>query len=373
MVPSGTWRLPCNQSVCRFKRIPMRLFAAILLLVMLPGANQAQTLVRAEQPVIDSAVPSLAKQTLPGTNLPLWSTPDGRILAMVAFGAPSHGAPALPQSPQIGSAADWQLIDITNFVTGGLSLRFGNNITTYANLGRGIVLEPLNPAALSVGCNAWQQWSTGAPCASAPRQTFAESGAMRIGAQLGADNFDLDLNYGLSWLRYADQPGLDSNLAPASSLFAGIGNESLPTLIVPGVQFAGMRNFGVGALGHWRFDEDQSFDLGATLSRIRFELPGSALSPILDQAALSFGVHHGDFSGVAVGRVLGSSDPLAGGQHWSSLDLGVSWRAPWRGIFSVGAQNLWSSGGPPLLTNPATPAVDPNQARVPYVQYHQDL
>ncbi len=303
--------------------------------------------------------------------MPLWGTPDGRILAMVAFGAPSHGAPALPQSPQIGSAADWQLVDITNFVTGGLSLRFGNNITTYANLGRGIVLEPLNPAALSVGCNAWQQWSAGAPCADAKRQ-IADTGNLRLGTDLQAGDFGLDLNYGLSWLRYADQSGIDTNLPPTSTLFAGIGNESLPTLIVPGMQLSGISNSAVGAMGHWRLDNNQGFDLGATLGRIRFELPGSALSPILDQAALSFGVHSGDFSGVIVGRMLGSSDPLASGQHWSSLDLGVSWRAPWRGIFSVGAQNLWSSGTPPLLANP-THETDPSQTRVPYVQYHQDL
>ncbi|MEO8804320.1 MAG: hypothetical protein ABI304_12975 [Rudaea sp.] len=351
----------------------MRFVAAILLLAMLPGVGQAQTAVRAAQPVIDSAAPNLTGQAFPGSSMPLWGTPDGRILAMVAFGAPSHGAPALPQSPQFGSAADWQLIDITNFVTGGLSLRFGNNITTYANLSRGIVLEPLNPAALSVGCNAWQQWSAGAPCANSQRQALAENGALRVGTQLSSGDFDLDLNYGLSWLRYTNQPDLDTRLPATPNLFAGIGNESLPTLIVPGMQFAGMRNAGLGALGHWRLDDDQSFDLGATLSRIRFELPGSALSPILDQAALSFGVHHGDFSGVIVGRVLGSGDLLSNGQHWSSVDLGVSWRAPWRGIFSIGAQNLWSSGSPPLLANPATPVADPNQARVPYVQYHQDL
>jgi len=41
-------------------------------------------------------------------------------------------------------------------------------------------------------------------------------------------------------------------------------------------------------------------------------------------------------------------------------------------VFSVGAQNLWSSGTPPLLSESAH-EVDPSQARVPYVQYHQDL
>ena len=349
----------------------MRFIVALLLLAMLPSVSRSQAAARAT-PIIDTAQTSLNNPSLSDSSMPLWGTPDGRILAMVAFGGPSHGAPALPQAPQIGSAADWQLIDITNFVTGGLSLRFGNNITTYANLRRGIVLEPLNPAALNLGCTAWQRWSAGAPCNDA-RAQVAESGNLRVGTQLSSGDFDLDLNYGLSWLRDTDSTPLDTRLPAMTSIFASIGNESLPTLIMPGVQFSGMRNSGVGALGHWRFDDNQSFDLGATLSRIRFELPGSVLSPILDQAALSFGVHSGDFSGVIVGRVLGSSDPLSSGQHWSSLDLGVSWRAPWRGIFSVGAQNLWSSGSPPLLANPTAPIPDPNQARVPYVQYHQDL
>jgi hypothetical protein len=42
-------------------------------------------------------------------------------------------------------------------------------------------------------------------------------------------------------------------------------------------------------------------------------------------------------------------------------------------MFSVGAQNLWSSGSLPYLNDPATRELDANQARVPYVQYHQDL
>jgi hypothetical protein len=134
----------------------------------------------------------------------------------------------------------------------------------------------------------------------------------------------------------------------------------------------GMVNSGIAAQGRWHWDDTQSLDVGAALSRLQLDLPGSPLAPIFNQAALTFGVHHGDFSGVIIGRVLGPADPLASGQHWSSVDLGISWRSPWRGVFSVGAQNLWSSGTPPLLNEPAH-EIDPSQARVPYVQYHQDL
>ena len=53
----------------------------------------------------------------------------------------------------------------------------------------------------------------------------------------------------------------------------------------------------------------------------------------------------------------------------SAIDLGVTWRLPWRGELSVGAQNVWSSGNAP--NSPTGP--EPDQSRTPYVQYHQDL
>jgi hypothetical protein len=56
-------------------------------------------------------------------------------------------------------------------------------------------------------------------------------------------------------------------------------------------------------------------------------------------------------------------------RRWNSIDLGVTWRLPWQGSLSVGAQNLWSSGTP--ANTPMGP--EPDQSRTPYVQYHQDL
>jgi hypothetical protein len=335
----------------------MRFVFALLIAALLPALALAQTPARAEQTV--------AAQDAMTT--PLWGTSDGRILAMVALGGASHGAPVLPQAPQIGSATDWQLIDITNFVSGGLSLRFGNNIGTYASFGRGIVLAPLNSAAVSLGCESTFAFTLDALCPTRNVQT--QRGDLRVGADAGAGNFDFDMNYGLTWLRNTAQPGAE---AVAPDLFATIGNTALPTLVIPDLQITGMLNSGVSAQGRWRWDDTQSLDLGAALSRLQLDLPGSPLAPVFNQAALSFGVHHGDFSGVIVGRVLGPADPLTSGQHWSSLDLGISWRAPWRGVFSVGAQNLWSAGTPPLRSEPAH-EIDPSQARVPYVQYHQDL
>ena len=338
----------------------MRVLFALLFATLTSALALAQTPV-AEQPV--------APASAPGNAMPLWGTSDGRILAMVAFHS-SPGAPVLPQAPQISSAADWQLIDITNFVSGGLSLRFNGNVGAYANFGRGIVLAPLNSAAASLGCDSTFGFTLAALCPA--RSAATNRGEFHVGTDLNAGNFDFDLNYGIAWLRNDTAPARLDGTSPAPELFANIGSAALPTLVIPNLQVARMLNSGIGAEGRWHWDDTQSVDLGAALSRLQVELPGNALAPVFNQAALSFGVHHGDFSGVIVGRVLGPADPLASGQHWSSLDLGISWRAPWRGVFSVGAQNLWSSGTPPLLNEPAR-EVDPSQARVPYVQYHQDL
>ena len=201
---------------------------------------------------------------------------------------------------------------------------------------------------------------------------IGRTGTVRLGAALSAGAFDFDLNYGLSWLRYADPQRPNPAATPAWDLFSVLGDRELPTLLVPGLEFANRQDSALTASGRWRFGEEQSLDLGASLGRIQFELPGAAPLPYLNQAALRFGLRHGDFSGVIVGRVLGPGDLLGSGQRWSTIDLGISWRAPWRGVFSVGAQNLWSSGSPNAL-EPNARETDPGLSRVPYVQYHQDL
>ena len=115
------------------------------------------------------------------------------------------------------------------------------------------------------------------------------------------------------------------------------------------------------------------FDLGASIGRIRL-LPGNLLGiGTVDQKALSFGVDRGPLSGLITGRTMQPEATAVSGlnpdRRWSAIDLGVTWRLPWRGELSVGAQNVWSSGNAP--TGPVGP--EPDQSRTPYVQYHQDL
>lgn len=130
----------------------------------------------------------------------------------------------------------------------------------------------------------------------------------------------------------------------------------------------------VNARGRFAFDNNSGVLLGASMGRIHL-LPGNLMGlTTLDQKALSFGIDHGPISGSIIGRTMqpepGVPNSYTADRRWNSIDLGVTWRLPWQGSLSFGAQNLWSSGN---STNTPVGPPEPDQGRTPYVQYHQDL
>ena len=355
----------------------MRRLFAILLTLSMPvwavaqGAAGSLPPSGAATPLIDQFLRPDANPLLGISNLqttPLWSTPDGRILAIV--GLSDSTVPTKPQSPQVGSAADWKFVDVTNFFSSGLQLSLNRNAAAYATFGVGSVLGPLltqdvtscGPGLLGVEDNACAQ-----------RNVLAHTGALQLGSDWSIlDNLDVDLSYGLSWFR-RDAVGAPG-ARPTWDMFGALGSSQFPTLLIPGLEAADVQNSAVNALGRWRFDGPSSLDVGASLGRLQlYGLGGTPLFS-LNQAALSFGLHYGPFSGSVTGRVLGPNESSFNANgRWAGLDLGVSWRTPWQGQLSIGAQNLWSTGALPAITDPVAREVDGNQARVPYVQYHQDL
>jgi hypothetical protein len=133
----------------------------------------------------------------------------------------------------------------------------------------------------------------------------------------------------------------------------------------------------VNARGRFAFNNNSGVLLGASMGRIRL-LPGNLMGlTTLDQRAVSFGIDHGPVSGSIIGRTMqpepGLPNSLTTDRRWNSIDLGVTWRLPWQGSLSFGAQNLWSSGN--ANNTPVGPLgpPEPDQSRTPYVQYHQDL
>ena len=349
----------------------MRKLLALVLTVSMPLAGVAQSLAPASP--ANSPVPAsapLLEQMLDSSSLlgngdgravPLWGTPDGRILTLVAAGS-NHDL-TLPKSPQIGN--EWRLIDVTNLVSGGLLMRLGNRANVYVSAG-----QPYVPAPLMPGCG------TQSPLAScANLGPIARGGEVRLGTNwLAADNLELGLSYDMAWLRHDN-----ATAAPISSYgLTGLGSPATLPLGLSGYSLVDAQNSSVNALGRFRLDDDQSLNLGASLGRIQLSVPGTS-TPLtsLNQAAVSFGVQYGSFGGNLTGHVLSSADPLganATSSRLTGVDLGISWRTPWSGMLRIGTQNLWSSGSLPYLNNGAVSReLESSQARVPYVQYHQDL
>jgi len=61
---------------------------------------------------------------------------------------------------------------------------------------------------------------------------------------------------------------------------------------------------------------------------------------------------------------------LSGLPKWEGVGLGVSWRTPWSGQLTVGADNVITRGKNPF--SKMTENAD-DEGAVPYIRYQQDL
>ncbi|MCR6662824.1 MAG: hypothetical protein NVV60_06655 [Luteimonas sp.] len=81
--------------------------------------------------------------------------------------------------------------------------------------------------------------------------------------------------------------------------------------------------------------------------------------------SLELGGGVGNFSANIIGRVVDTP----GQPKWEGLGLGLTWRTPWSGQLTVGAENVVTRGRNPF--SPRNETVD--EGAVPYVRYEQDL
>jgi len=335
-----------------FSRFATALFGSALSLaaiaqdlpVLATGTPSAETALVEQLLAIDGS-PVLMPGAEPASVVPIWSGSDGHLLAVVAVSG-RWDLPLLADSTNQMGPASWYLLGETNFNTAGLRWQSGNGFHADAIFSQ---QQSVLPALCGLACD------------STVRSAFAGS----LGLGWMSPDGGLDLSYGLSWLQASDDP-IGLRALPSAS--SGVPVLTLPNILTSG----GLKsNTSLFAKGRWHFDEDTSIDIGASYGHARtlsFGAIGSSIPGIdLDQLSLSLGVDSGSLRGAIVGHVLRSDDPALIGKKWTALDLGVSWRTPWRGEISVGAQNLWSA---PLDTSRET---DPAQSRTPYIQYRQDL
>jgi len=109
--------------------------------------------------------------------------------------------------------------------------------------------------------------------------------------------------------------------------------------------------------------------IAGTYARARL-IPLADASPGLvdqwDSKSLSVGGGYGSFGASIIGRVV---DVPGQPGKWEGLGLGLTWRTPWSGQLTVGAENVVTRG-----KNPFSPSNgDSDEGTVPYVRYEQGL
>lgn len=194
------------------------------------------------------------------------------------------------------------------------------------------------------------------------------SPGLRFGGGWQSGSGRVDLSFGLSWL--------DTSLAePLPDDIGGglwTGNTFLGASPLSGLAGAQLEAQQLQLGASMQFNPRLSMSLGGSLATQQFTSANGGLPLRWDAATVSFGVGYRGITGQLTGRLLELPDQNA---SWSGLDLGFSWRTPWRAELSVGARNVIGSG----TTDPAKwplaelPAMEDPTARVPYVRYRQDL
>lgn len=107
--------------------------------------------------------------------------------------------------------------------------------------------------------------------------------------------------------------------------------------------------------------------VGGTVARARL-VPATDVPQLADEwntRSLSLGGGVGAFGANVVGRVVNVPGESS---VWKGLGLGLTWRTPWSGQLSVGADNVVTSG-----RNPFSSTSKDDEGTVPYVRYQQDL
>ena len=131
----------------------------------------------------------------------------------------------------------------------------------------------------------------------------------------------------------------------------------------------------LGIVSELRIGEQGWVRVGGTVARARLLPASSALpglmAPRWNSQTLSVGGGVGALGGEVVGRVVRAPGEA---EAYQTFGLGVTWRTPWSGRLTVGAQNLMSTGENPLRPRPQRDNhLERSEGRVPYVRYQQDL
>lgn len=153
----------------------------------------------------------------------------------------------------------------------------------------------------------------------------------------------------------------------------GEGNDTLPAWLTPGAGPSKVDVNDLTVFARKSLPREGFVSIAGTVAKAR-------LVPYLD--AQASGLLPGRFTtrsltlaggiGAFGANIVGHVTDTPGQAKWEGLDIGLSWRTPWSGRLSVGADNVITRGKNPFsLGNPENGQSD--DGAVPYIRYEQDL
>ena len=147
----------------------------------------------------------------------------------------------------------------------------------------------------------------------------------------------------------------------------GSGRDTLPAWLNPGQGgSARYEQNDFSLFAEKSISRDGFVSVGGTVARARL-VPATDVPQLADQwntRSISIGGGIGAFSANVIGRVVNVPGES---EVWQGLGLGLTWRTPWSGQLSVGADNVVTRGKNPFSPN------NEQDDTVPYVRYQQDL
>ena len=156
-----------------------------------------------------------------------------------------------------------------------------------------------------------------------------------------------------------------------AGLSASTGRDTLPAWLSGGARPANNRleQTDLTVFGQKNIGAEGFVSIAGTYAKAKL-VPIQSTSPATaghwDSKSLSVGGGYGPFSANIIGRVV---DAPGSSNKWEGLGLGLTWRTPWSGQLTVGAENVITRG-----KNPFAPRNSSNdEGTVPYVRYEQDL
>ncbi len=181
-------------------------------------------------------------------------------------------------------------------------------------------------------------------------------------ATLGDDDDDATNSQRVSASAVLSRPGGKLGLS------AGTGRDTLPAWLSSGRGAGRVEQNDLTVFGQKNIGREGFVSIGGAVAKATL-VPASDLPALADRwnsRSLSVGGGYGPFSANIIGRVI---DVPGQPGKFEGLGLGVTWRTPWSGQLTVGAENVITRGKNPFsLTNE-----NADEGTVPYVRYEQDL